>query len=394
MRPGRILTEDQVADLCEALERARERERSAGREYDLLDPGLWPEGEKPPPEPGKSVGFLFNLWLQDGHFREVCFNPTLALWSSQLIGSRQVRLLEDGAIFKEPGGKGGSLKWHQDYAYWPIAMPAAATAWIALDHVTLENGAMKMAVGSHLTGERLPGAFGTGETYFSEKRPATVKAIEDPEELGMELDLVDLEPGEVSLHHPLTWHASGPNTTDRPRRAFVVRYAADGAIWLGSRRYEYNYADDEVGIAIGEPLGGRYFPIVPSNPLRPPHPAGVFPAPAGPPRGVAIRVGEDVDADVAGVDDSAVGDARRDKVGVAGPVVLGLAADRELEPALEHDAPLRAVGVLRDDNAVGQLEEHAHGLVGLQHPRLEPLEGAVRLWQGPDELGEVGIRLR
>ena len=263
VRPGRILTEDQVAALCEALERARERERSAGREYDLLDPSLWPEGEKPPPEPGKSVGFLFNLWLQDGHFREVCFNPTLALWSSQLIGSRQVRLLEDGAIFKEPGGKGGSLKWHQDYAYWPIAMPAAATAWIALDHVTLENGAMKMAVGSHLTGERLPGAFGTGETYFSEKRPATVKAIEDPEELGMELDLVDLEPGEVSLHHPLTWHASGPNTTDRPRRAFVVRYAADGAIWLGSRRYEYNYADDEVGIAIGEPLGGRYFPIVP-----------------------------------------------------------------------------------------------------------------------------------
>ena len=33
-------------------------------------------------------------------------------------------------------------------------------------------------------------------------------------------------------------------------------------IWLGSRRYEYNYGDDEVGIGIGEPLGGRYFPVV------------------------------------------------------------------------------------------------------------------------------------
>jgi len=120
-----------------------------------------------------------------------------------------------------------------------------------------------MAVGSHLTGERLPGAFGTGESYLEDKRPPTVKAIEDPEALGMELGTVELEAGEVSFHHPLTWHASGPNTTDRPRRAFVIRYAADGAIWLGSRRYDYNYADDEVGIAIGEPLGGRYFPVVP-----------------------------------------------------------------------------------------------------------------------------------
>ena len=90
-----------------------------------------------------------------------------------------------------------------------------------------------------------------------------MKPIEDPEALGMELATVELEPGEVSLHHPLTWHASGPNTTDRPRRAFVVRYAGDGVIWLGSRRYDYNYPDDQVGIAIGEPLGGRYFPVVP-----------------------------------------------------------------------------------------------------------------------------------
>ena len=70
------------------------------------------------------------------------------------------------------------------------------------------------------------------------------------------------EPGEVSFHTPLTWHASGPNTTDGPRRGFVIRYAGDGVIWLGSRRYDYNYSDDEVGIAIGEPLGGRYFPVV------------------------------------------------------------------------------------------------------------------------------------
>lgn len=262
VRPGRILTDEQVEQLRTGLDKARERESATGNEYDLLDPSLWPEGEAPPPEPGKSVGFLFNLWLQDGSFREVAFLPTLAQWSAQLIGARQVRLLEDGLIFKEPR-TGGSLKWHQDYAYWPIATTSAVTAWIALDKVTLENGAMQMTVGSHLMGERLPGAFGTGESYLEDRRPSTVKAIEDPAELGLELATVELEPGEVSFHHPLTWHASGPNTTDRPRRSFVIRYAADGVIWLGSRRYDYNYTDEQVGIAAGEPLGGRYFPVVP-----------------------------------------------------------------------------------------------------------------------------------
>ena len=152
VRPGRILTEDQVAALCEALERARERERSAGREYDLLDPSLWPEGEAA--ARARQVGRLPLQPLAPGRPLPRGVLQSDARAGRQLIGSRQVRLLEDGAIFKEPGGKGGSLKWHQDYAYWPIAMPAAATAWIALDHVTLENGAMKMAVGSHLTGER------------------------------------------------------------------------------------------------------------------------------------------------------------------------------------------------------------------------------------------------
>ncbi len=65
VRPGKVLTDEQVERLRSGLDRARERQQ----EYDLLDPELWPtKGTK---EPGKSVGFLFNLWLQDDDFREV-----------------------------------------------------------------------------------------------------------------------------------------------------------------------------------------------------------------------------------------------------------------------------------------------------------------------------------
>ena len=50
------------------------------------------------------------------------------------------------------------------------------------------------------------------------------------------------------MHHALTWHASGANVTDRPRRAAVARYVADGTTWFGARRYEFNYTDEEVGL--------------------------------------------------------------------------------------------------------------------------------------------------
>ena len=63
--------------------------------------------------------------------------------------------------------------------------------------------------------------------------------------------------------HALTWHASGANTTDQPRRAAVVRYVADGTTWFGADRYEFNYTDDEVGLRLGDPIGGPYFPLVP-----------------------------------------------------------------------------------------------------------------------------------
>lgn len=262
LRPGRVLDEAHVEVLRGAVGDARLRERDRGEEHDLLDPGLWPEDSELPPEPGKSVGFLFNLWLWNDEVRQVSFNPTLARWAAQLIGTRQVRLLEDNALFKD-AGSGGSLKWHQDYPYWPLAQPNAVTAWVALDDVNAENGAMQMVPGSHVMGETLPAIFGTGTTYLQELRPQTVAEMRDPVAEELDIETIELGSGEVSFHHSLTWHASLSNLSDRPRRSIVVRFVADGTIWLGSKRYEFNYTDDEVGFAIGEPLGGRYFPIVP-----------------------------------------------------------------------------------------------------------------------------------
>lgn len=259
LRPGKVLTSEQIEELRVGLQEARLR----GEDADLIAKENWPEGEGGVAlEPGKSVGFLFNLWRTDPRFRKVAFSPLLAGWAAQLLGATGVRLLEDNALFKEPG-IGGALKWHQDYSYWPLAQPNAITAWIALDDVDIVNGAMQIAKGSHLRGEYLPAVFGTGAVYGRERRPASMTAMGDPIEEGMEVEVVTLRAGEVSFHHSLTWHCSGPNTSDRPRRAHVVRFVSDGTVWLGERRYEFNYTDEELGVAPGERLSGTYFPPVP-----------------------------------------------------------------------------------------------------------------------------------
>jgi hypothetical protein len=36
-------------------------------------------------------------------------------------------------------------------------------------------------------------------------------------------------------------------------------------VWLGERRYEYNYSSEQCGLAVGDPIGGEYFPLVPEE---------------------------------------------------------------------------------------------------------------------------------
>jgi ectoine hydroxylase-related dioxygenase (phytanoyl-CoA dioxygenase family) len=270
--PIRVLSEDQVEDLRRALD-----DHLSGRieseTFELTDPILETEekaavgsgaaaavADKTEKKP-HSVPFLFNLWERDDRFKRVVFDPVIAGMARQLLGSAEVVLMEDGAVIKNPQ-VGKTLHWHQDYAYWPLATPSAVTAWIALDRVNVENGAMQVAVRSHALGERLPVEFGDGRSFMHDERPGVEEIPKDPAAEGHEIVSYDLQPGECGFHDALLWHASGPNTSPNIRRGFVPRYVAGGTVWLGSKRFPYNFTDDEVGCEIGGPIGGPHFPTV------------------------------------------------------------------------------------------------------------------------------------
>jgi ectoine hydroxylase-related dioxygenase (phytanoyl-CoA dioxygenase family) len=270
--PIRVLDDAQVEEARAALDDHLEGRRQS-QQYELTDPIVesgqatvgsgsatsvaeTTEVEKKP----HSVPFLFNLWERDERFWKIDADPVIAGMARQLLDSEGVVLMEDGAVIKKPVF-GGKLAWHQDYAYWPLATPAAVTCWIALDDVGGENGGMMVAQGSHKLGEKLPVEFGDGSSFMHDERPG-VGEVREPEEEGLEVVGYQLEAGECGFHDALIWHASGPNKSQNPRRGFIPRYVATGTIWLGANRFPYNYTDAELECAPGEPIHGPHFPTI------------------------------------------------------------------------------------------------------------------------------------
>lgn len=119
----------------------------------------------------------------------------------------------DHMIFK-PARIGAATPWHQDQAYWdPTLDFESLSIWIPLQEATVQNGCMWFLPGSH------------------RREILTHHSIDnDPRIHGLEVESVDiskavacpLPPGGATVHHCRTLHYTGPNTSDVPRRAYIV----------------------------------------------------------------------------------------------------------------------------------------------------------------------------
>ncbi|MEO1018386.1 MAG: phytanoyl-CoA dioxygenase family protein [Pseudomonadota bacterium] len=135
---------------------------------------------------------------------EDIIGPDIILWGSQL--------------FCKPAGTGLEVPWHQDGAFWPIRPLAACSIWVAIDDVTLENGAMRYIKGSHKDGAVL-------QHDQSDRTDLALNQVLP--ESALDLDRVatdDLPAGAISLHDVYLVHGSAPNTSPNRRAGFVVRY--------------------------------------------------------------------------------------------------------------------------------------------------------------------------
>ena len=58
-------------------------------------------------------------------------------------------ILRHSHFFAKLPGDGKRVSWHQDASYWPLSPSKVVSAWLAIDDVDVENGALQVIPGSH-----------------------------------------------------------------------------------------------------------------------------------------------------------------------------------------------------------------------------------------------------
>jgi len=220
-----------------------------------------------PPSPSPSdLRKIDNAWWADPDLASLATDARLGEIAAALLGASTVRLWQDQLLYKPPGGPTETtIGWHQDWASWDTVAShdGFVTAWVAFDDVDDDNGAMQMIPSSNHWG-LVPG----GSNFFATDRDAQLSGFGD-REVPAPVSMV-MRAGQASFHSPLTFHGSGPNTSDRLRRSLAIHFV-DGDVTAASREgiwQHYNLAlFQERGGQLGEPYRfDDLCPIVYSRP--------------------------------------------------------------------------------------------------------------------------------
>ncbi len=135
---------------------------------------------------------------------EDLYGPNLLCWTTN--------------FFIKEANNPAFVSWHQDSTYWGLNRPDVVTAWVAFTPSNKANGAMGFMPGSH-TSDQIPHR----DTF------AKNNLLTRGQEVAVEVDeskavAIELEPGEMSLHHVRLVHGSPPNPSNDRRIGFAIRY--------------------------------------------------------------------------------------------------------------------------------------------------------------------------
>jgi non-heme Fe2+,alpha-ketoglutarate-dependent halogenase len=120
-------------------------------------------------------------------------------------------------FIKEPRNE-GFVSWHQDSTYWGLDPADVMTAWVAFSDSTEANGAMRVIPGTHMLEQ---------VAHHDTFRPENM--LSRGQEIMVDVDerqaaMLELQAGEMSLHHVRLIHGSDPNPSDLRRIGFAIRY--------------------------------------------------------------------------------------------------------------------------------------------------------------------------
>ena len=160
-------------------------------------------------------------------------------------------------LIKEPRTR-AVVTMHQDLTYWGMGeIDGLTTAWLALSPATRDSGCMDVVRASHKN-PILPHEDTFAPDNLLSRGQEIRVAVRDEDKVP-----VVLQPGEISLHHGLTIHGSGANSSDDRRIGVVIRYLCPEIVKTGGER-------DFAHLARGTDRYGHWTPYrVPDAPFEP-----------------------------------------------------------------------------------------------------------------------------
>lgn len=248
---ARIIDDATVASLRAAFERLFHGEFETGVCPDEVN---WQAGTGDP----TLTRQICNGWRADRAVARVVLREDFSRAIAALAGWPGVRILQDNVLWKPPGAR--PLGFHQDSAYLSWIEPSLLMSlWIALDDTSADGGTLEMVAGSHKWAQRQP----EGEFHGPAEYRKYMELAAQAEGIAPEITPIIAGKGGGSIHHGWTWHGSGNNASDRPRRALVLHAMSSEAEFAPARLGEgtgpiYSRYKQLSGNAMDE----NYFPIL------------------------------------------------------------------------------------------------------------------------------------
>lgn len=178
---------------------------------------LWDTRSPMPAAPGqweaKVMRVGHGLHLADPAFAEVVHLAGVGGVLAGLVPPPAV-VVQSAVVYKQPASTAVQFGLHQDAAYLSTDPESLVLAFIALDDMDEENGALALVPGSHLGPRYVTLRLGHGGFEPVEGG--------SPREDGFSPVLLPMKKGAIAFVHGRTLHASGPNRSRSPRRSLIV----------------------------------------------------------------------------------------------------------------------------------------------------------------------------
>ncbi|MEU7055842.1 phytanoyl-CoA dioxygenase family protein [Streptomyces sp. NPDC046197] len=217
----KLFTDDEIDLLTAASDRFYAGHRD--RTLPVRPPGLayWT------PQDGDVQRHHDYVHHEDDRIATILRKPLVGAVAARLAEADEIRIFQATMIYKPPRPDEATnvVPWHFDKHYWATcSSQRMLTAFIPFHDCGPEMGTITMIDGSHRWRET--GSRDSVTRHFAQRDRGELEQMleENARHNGATVSKLpmDIPKGHVSFHHCRTYHGSGANLSDRPRRAISL----------------------------------------------------------------------------------------------------------------------------------------------------------------------------